>query len=84
MKKLRYWLENIRETTPAPVIPSPEPTGPRRGSRENIKLGPNVIEFDMLENEACELFGNAVKGLQSAGSSFEIYQDYNLIWISIP
>jgi hypothetical protein len=93
MKKIRYWWqESRREQPPAVAVPPAPPVPPvppslpkpRRGSRENVKLSPNVIEFDMLESESCKLFGNLVGGLQAAGTSFEIYQDYNLIWVSLP
>ena len=80
-------MESQREIPFCPPRPSPvasEEPKPRRGSRANVKLGPNVIEFDMLETEACELLGNLTKGLQAAGTTYEVHQDYNLIWISLP
>ena len=64
------------------TLPPEEPV-PYRGNRQNIKLGRNVIEFDMLEDESMKMFGKLVYSLRTAGVCFEVQQDYNLIWISV-
>lgn len=56
---------------------------PYRGNRQNMKLGVNSIEFDMLKAELMEMFGNLISSLQKADVDFDIQQDYNLVWVAL-
>lgn len=54
-----------------------------QGDRNNVKLSPKSIEFDMKKDESLEMFGRMVEQLHKRGITFTIQQDFNLIWICL-
>ena len=77
-------VEGYGYTTHANPSSAPIDSGAgEQGNRNNHKLSPKSIEFDMKKDESVEMFGCMVEQLHKRGIVFTIHQDFNLIWICL-